>query len=193
VSSANQIDDWLSPDDYLSGELKSDFRREYLGGRVYAMAGASEEHNVISLNIAAALRSALRGTPCRAFMNDMKVRIEAAGRDVFYYPDVMVRCGPVGEPRYFKTDPILIFEVLSPDTEGIDRREKFFAYTSLPSLQAYVLVEQERIGVTVFRRGNSGWATERLEAREAVFHLDSPKIDLPLSVVYEDVLPTASS
>jgi Uma2 family endonuclease len=187
VSFSTQIDESVSLEEYLSGERQSELRHEYLGGRVYAMAGASEEHNVILLNIAAALRSALRGTSCRAFMNDMKVRIEAAGRDVFYYPDVMVRCGPAGEPRYFKTDPALIFEVLSPDTENIDRREKFFAYTSLPSLHAYVLVEQERIGVTAFRRRASGWSAEHLESREAVLRLQSPDLELPLSIVYEDV------
>jgi Uma2 family endonuclease len=185
--SSQHTDDWLSSEEYLSGERESEVRHEYLGGQVYAMAGASKAHNVISLNIASALRSALRGTPCRAFINDLKVRIRAAGRDVFYYPDVLVSCGPLGEPRYFETDPVLIFEVLSPETESIDRREKFFAYTSLPSLQTYVLVEQERIGLTTFRRRDAGWGAEHLDSLEAVLRFDSPKLDLPLSAVYEDV------
>jgi Uma2 family endonuclease len=133
------------------------------------------------------LHSALRGKPCVAFVNDMKVRIEGAGRDVFYYPDVMVSCGPLSEPRYFKSDPTVIFEVLSPETESIDRREKYFAYTSLPSLQAYVLVGQEKIEVTVFRRAEPGWHADYLEARDSVLRLESIGLELPLAVIYDRV------
>ncbi len=151
------------------------------------MADSSEEHNLLAGNIAAALHSALRGKLCRAFMNDMKVRIKDAGRDIFYYPDVMISCGPLGEPRYFKTDPVVIFEVLSPETESTDRREKFYGYTSLVSLQAYVLVEQEKIGITVFRRGSTGWTREQLETRESVLRLESLGVELQLSAVYDRV------
>ena len=187
MSLASTTDEWVSPEEYLSDERKGECRHEYLGGRVYSMAGASEEHNTISVNITAALHSALRGKPCRTFMNDMKVRIKDGGRVIFYYPDVMISCGPPGEPRYFKTDPVVIFEVLSPDTESTDRREKFYGYTSLASLQAYVLVEQEKIGVTVFRRGTTGWSRENLETRESVLRLDALGLELALEGGYDRV------
>ena len=97
----------------------------------------------------------------------------------------MVSCGPLGEPRYFKTDPTVIFEVLSPETEGIDRREKFFAYTSLPSLQAYVLVAQDKIEVAIFRRAEPGWRADYLETRDSVLRLESINSDLPLALIYD--------
>ncbi len=181
-------DDWISPEEYLESELHSEVRHEYLGGRLYAMAGAGEPHNEIAGNIFAALHAGLRGKPCRAFINDMKCRIQSVGRDVFYYPDVMVTCGPRVKTDYFKRDPVIIFEVLSPSTESTDRREKFFAYTSLPTLDAYVLVEQEKIGVTVFRRSGEGWATETIEAREGVLALPRIEMELPLALIYEEVL-----
>jgi Uma2 family endonuclease len=163
VSLASHIDEWISPERFVSDERRSECRHEYLGGLVFPKADSSAEHNVIAGNIAAMFHAALRGKPCRAYVIDMKVKIETAGRAIFYYPDVMISCGPLGEPRYFKTDPVVIFQVLSPETESIDRREKLFAYTALSSLQAYVLVEQERIGVTVFGRAEPGWRSEHLE------------------------------
>ena len=186
MSLSHQLDDWISPEEYLEREMASDLRHEYLGGRVYAMSGTSDPHNVIALNIAAALHGHLRGKSCRAFINDMKCRIESVGHDAFYYPDVMVTCGPRGEPRYFKRDPVIIFEVLSPGTEGTDRREKFFAYTSLPTLEAYIIVEQDKIGVTAFRRAGEGWATEVIESRDAILHLPRIEMELPLALIYED-------
>src|SRR2546423_8717771 len=80
--------------DYLSGELRSEVRHEYVGGSVYAMAGASEEHNAIAGNLFAALHAHLRGKPCRVFFVDMKVRLLITHTDIFYYPDLMVACDP---------------------------------------------------------------------------------------------------
>src|SRR5215468_3600341 len=84
--------DYVSVEDYLAGEDASAVKHEYIDGSVYAMAGATKEHNLISLNIAVALRSHLRGGPCRVFMADVKAQIETAGRDTFYYPDIIVGC-----------------------------------------------------------------------------------------------------
>jgi Uma2 family endonuclease len=92
----------VTVEDYLSGELRSETRHEYLGGSVYAIAGASEEHNLIATNLAAALHAHLRGKPCLVFIVDMKVRLLVARDDVFYYPDLMVACDPRDTDRYFK-------------------------------------------------------------------------------------------
>ncbi|MHB9102072.1 MAG: Uma2 family endonuclease [Sulfuricella sp.] len=148
--------------EYLEGELRSDIRHEYVAGQVYAMAGAGEKHNLIALNIASRLRSAVRGTPCRAFISDMKVRV--GQNDAFYYPDVMVACDPQDTESLYKRSPCLIVEVLSPATEAIDRREKFFAYRSLPSLRHYLLVSQDQRRVEWHSLGEGGgWLFTLLE------------------------------
>jgi Uma2 family endonuclease len=175
--------------EYLEGELQSDIRHEYLAGQVYAMAGAGEKHNRISLNIAFHLRAAARGKPCGVFISDMKVRVEQ--NDAFYYPDVIVACDPQDTESLYKRSPCLIIEVLSPSTEAIDRREKFFAYRSLPSLRHYLLVSQDQRRVEWHSRGeDSGWLFALLEntgiieisceGLQAIFSLDDIYEDVPL-------------
>ena len=92
----------LTVEEYLAGEPASEVRHEYLGGTVYAMAGASVDHNKISLNLALGLTSHLRGKRCEAFMADVKVRLNLASDDIFYYPDVMVACDPRDTDKFFK-------------------------------------------------------------------------------------------
>src|SRR5262245_33555661 len=116
------------------------------------MAGASEEQNFIATNLLAALHAHLRGQPCRVFMADMKVRLFISSDDVFYYPDLMVACDARDTDRYFKRYPRVLIEVLSPETERTDRREKFLSYTGIETLEEYVLVAQDRQQVTLFRR-----------------------------------------
>ncbi|TXH77407.1 MAG: Uma2 family endonuclease, partial [Thiothrix sp.] len=129
----------LSPEEYLAGEALAEFRHEYVAGEVYAMAGASERHNRITLNIAFQLRAKARGSQCGVFMNDMKLRIQQGER--FYYPDVMLGCSQEDSHEFYKDKPCLIAEVLSPSTETTDRREKWLAYAQIPSLHYYLLVE----------------------------------------------------
>ncbi|MBI2928640.1 MAG: Uma2 family endonuclease [Verrucomicrobia bacterium] len=178
--------EFISVEDYLAGERWSDVRHEYLGGTVYAMAGTSKEHNTVSLNLATELRAHLRGSRCRVFMVDLKVRLKVAGADIFYYPDLAVACDPRDTDRYFIRYPKLLVEVLSPETERIDRREKFLSYTQIETLEEYVLVAQDRLEVTVFRRANN-WEPEILRQPEEQLRLTSLDFSLPLSTVYEGV------
>lgn len=177
---------------YLSGEGRSEVRHEYIGGTLYAMAGASEEHNTISLNLATALRSHLRGKPCRVFMADMKVRPRIAREDIFYYPDIIVACDPRDTDRYFKRYPKVLVEVLSEDTERTDRREKFLSYTGIETLEEYVLVAQDRMEVTVFRRSKQ-WQPEIMTQAAQPLALASLEFAVPLSVVYEGVKSRSSA
>ena len=177
----------LTVEDYLAGEPDSAWRNEYLGGAVYAMAGASEDHNVISLNLASALRAHLRGKPCRVFIADVKVRLHIATADIFYYPDVMVVCDPQDTDRLFKRRPRVLVEVFSPETERTDRREKFLNYTQIESLEEYVLVAQDRMEVTLFCRANQ-WRSEVLRQESQSLRLASLEFALPLSAVYEAVI-----
>jgi Uma2 family endonuclease len=129
---------WLTVEEYLAGEERSEVRHEYLGDAVYAMAGASIEHNIISGNIYSSLRAHLRGKPCGAFMAAVKVRLEFVSDDVFYYPDVMVACDPRDTDRFFKRFPRGLIEVMSESTERIDRREKRLSYQQIETLEEYV-------------------------------------------------------
>jgi Uma2 family endonuclease len=181
-----ETENFIKVDEYIQGEELSEVRHEYIGGQVYAMAGGSEAHNVLSGNLYAAIRQHLRGKPCKAFMADMKLRHLIAEDDIFYYPDVLVTCDPSDNEKYYKTQPVVLIEVLSPAAERLDRREKFLSYQRLPSLQEYVLVDQEKMAVTLFCR-DSEWKPEHLSRGDS---LALPSIDFKLSLVevYEDVL-----
>lgn len=172
--------------DYLAWELLAPTKHEFVQGETFAMAGAGESHVTISLNIASALKQHLRGTPCRTYMADMKVRVQAV--DGFFYPDVLVTCSPADAQRHdVKEEPTLLVEVLSPSTAAYDRGLKFEYYRTLPSLQEYVLVDPERASVEVFRRNASGlWVLHPFAAAQPV-ELASVQLSLPMAVVYEDV------
>jgi Uma2 family endonuclease len=176
----------VSVEDYLHDEPLSDVRHEYVAGVVYAMAGASEEHNDIALNLATALHAHLRGGPCKVFMVDMKMRLAVGRESVFYYPDLLVCCDPRDTERHFKQFPKVIIEVLSPETERTDRREKFMAYTPIETVEEYILVAQDRIEVTVFRRATQ-WAADVLVAPAEKLLVPSIGFAIELSAVYEGV------
>jgi len=182
---AQTATDLISVDDYLSGEQLSECRHEYVNGHVYAMVGASDCHGLIAGSIFSALRSHLRGGPCQVFIADMKVRIESATDDRFYYPDVLVSCAAADRERYFRRAPCLIVEVLSEATERLDRGEKFQAFTQLESLQEYLLVSQERELVELYRR-EADWQPQRYGPDDTLL-LDSVGLELPVTQVYEDL------
>ena len=178
---------YLSPDDYLTDEQASDIRHEYVGGQVFAMAGAGEKHNRIAGNLFFQLRSVTRGTPCGVFMSDMKVRILA--HDAFYYPDVVLTCNRQDTASLYKEKPCLIAEVLSPSTEIIDRREKLIAYRTLESLRYYLLVSQDRRRIELYTRNADGiWQHRIIEQDgELAFDCGELRIAFAMADVYEDV------
>lgn len=176
--------DLISAQEYLEGERFSEVRHEYIGGRVYAMAGASDDHNRIALNIASELHQRLRGKRCEAFINDMKLKL--AQFDTFYYPDVLVLCDPTDKAKHFRERPTVVFEVLSPETERIDQNEKRQAYAAIDSLKAYVLVAQDRLEATLLRKTDEGaWTTEILRGRDAVLKLPEIGVEIPFERIYE--------
>ena len=158
----------LSVEEYLAAERSAEVRHEYVDGELFAMTGASRAHDAIALNVAAALLEHLRGGPCRVALADMKVRVESLNR--FYYPDVVVSCNAVAEEPddYVETRPTLVVEVLSPSTAATDRREKRLGYQTIPSLQEYVLVHQDRVAMEVFRRQGELWTRAEHTAGERV-------------------------
>ncbi|MFN5952773.1 MAG: Uma2 family endonuclease [Dolichospermum sp.] len=185
---------FFTVEEYLELEQTSDIRHEYFAGEVFAMAGGSKEHNIITLNIASRLRSRLRGSSCNVFMSDMKVRINLANENqtIFYYPDVIVSCDTEDQDRYFLNYPCLIIEVLSPSTETIDRREKLLNYRSLASLKEYVLISQDQVKVEVYRQDEKrNWTIQTLINRDDKLHLDSVGLILEMTDIYEDVINVA--
>ena len=173
-----------SPEEYLAGELVSEERNEYIAGVVHAMAGASANHNAISVNLIASLHSQLRGKSCQGFGSDIKLRLNFGTDTVFYYPDAMVVCDPTDDATYYRERPVLIIEVLSPQTARVDQREKFLAYRTLPSLEVYVLVDQSRCYVTLYRR-STGWQPEILSDLADLLTVPALGWSVPLRDLYE--------
>jgi Uma2 family endonuclease len=139
-----------------------------------------------ALNVAMALRQHRAGTPCRTFISDMKLRVEAA--DAFYYPDVMVCCSSAdtADPLV-KRDPVLVVEVLSPATAAYDRGDKFAAYRKLPGLREYLLVDTESRRCDLYRKGDGGlWVLHPFEAGQAL-RLESVALDLPAAQLWAEV------
>jgi len=176
----------LSVEEYLEAEEDAAVRHEYVAGQIYAMAGASDEHNLIAGNIFALLKSHVRGGPCRVYISDMKVRVEVT--DVFYYPDVVVTCDPEDNGRYAKTRPSLIIEVTSPSTTVTDHREKLLAYQKLPSLREYVMIAQHEMRVEIYRRDPRGHWWLETYGPEHSFELESVSLTIAVKDVYEDVV-----
>lgn len=181
--------EWITPSEYLAMEAASDVRYEYLDGQVHAMAGGTQAHNLICLNLVRATgRSPRLGKPCEVFANDMRVQI--ASRNLYYYPDLVVSCRNEPESRWLSS-PCLIVEVVSPSTAAIDRREKRNHYLSLPSLHSYVLVEQDAPEIIVLRRDGSAWTEQTLGPVDELL-LDCLELSVPVAEVYARVpMPSA--
>jgi Uma2 family endonuclease len=173
--------------DYLAGELVSPVKHEYLGGVVYAMAGARNVHNLIASNALGTLHARLRSKPCRPFNSDTKIRIRLPTHIRFYYPDTSVICRPNPQTDSFQDEPAVIVEVLSRRTRRTDEGEKRDAYLTIPSLSAYILVEQEMPAVVVWRRTEQGFVREVYAGLEAVIPLPEIQTELPLAELYEAV------
>jgi Uma2 family endonuclease len=177
----------ISVEDYLAGELASPIKHEYLGGVVYAMAGARNVHNLIATNTLGSLHARLRGKRCRPFNSDTKIRVRLPTHIRFYYPEASVVCRPNPQTDSFQDDVVVIFEVLSRTTRRIHEGEKKDAYLTIPSLALYVLVEQETAAVIAYRRTEQGFVREVHEGLAAVLPLKEIDIELPLAEIYEGV------
>ncbi len=187
MTSLAKHNDWISPEEYLAGEQLATVRREYLAGEVYAMAGSSDDHGRIVLNIGSELHRQLRGKKCEAFIADMKVKIPPPD-EAYYYPDVVVACQPQRElNRYLRGHPAVVFEVLSPSTRATDLREKRAAYLRIESLEHYITVEQERMELVVLRRKGRNWERTHCTLPEDRVILSGIECELTLEQIYERV------
>lgn len=178
---------------YLAWEGEQTEKHEYHQGEIFAMVGARLPHQTLSGNVYAALKSGLRGTPCRTYLDGTKLRIEAD--DAVLYPDVMVTCDPrdkSGEDRYIAW-PILIVEVLSESTAAYDLGPKFALYRKLETLREYLIIDPDSRRIEVFRRNDASlWVLHDFTG-EASVELTSIGITLPADVIFEDLDQAASS
>lgn len=176
----------LSPAEYLEREEKSPVKCEYVDGEVYAMAGAKRRHNLIAANLVArAWRAAARLEDCQVFGSDMKVYVEAY--NCYYYPDLSVCCDRGDRGELFLTRPCFIVEVMSPSTASIDRREKRASYATLESLREYVIVDQDRMRVELYRRESGGWRGYVLSEPDDVVESSCLMARFTLSQIYAGV------
>lgn len=174
--------------EYLAMEQAAEHKSEFVDGYIYAMAGASENHNLVAGNIFSYLRNVMRGKPtCRVFMSDMRLMLE--GGRFYYYPDVMLTCEGAGDDPFSKSAPCLLVEVQSPSTKTIDRREKVLHYLKLSSLHYYLVVAPDVRKVECFQRDEQGkWVTSILEENEILL-IDSPPVScgIRLDDIYADL------
>ena len=178
----------FTPEEYLARERKALDKSEYRDGQIYAMPGASHEHNVIMGNTFAELHIQLRDRTCIVYPSDMRVKVSSTGR--YTYPDVVVVCD---EPRFddshFDTllNPTVLIEVLSPSTAAYDRGEKFASYQKLDSLCEYVLISQDSVCVEHYLRQEQDWDLTEFRSLDDVFSLVSIGCELSLQAIYAKV------
>ncbi len=170
----------ISEKDYLQGEHSAEFKHEYIDGQVYAMVGASANHNHLAGNMFVEIKNHLKGSPCDVFISDFKVKSGTR----FFYPDVIVRCDK--DNNYYTEKPKMIVEVLSPTTDKYDRSFKLATYKMIPSLVEYIMIEQDKIFVEVYHRVNGIWGYVAYGRGDDV-HLKSINLTLSMSSVYASV------
>jgi Uma2 family endonuclease len=178
----------MTVEEYLAFDRASEIKHEYYGGEVFAMAGASYDHNTIVGNTFASLRTQLQDGPCRVKLSDVRVQVGTGG--LFAYPDLSVVCGP---PQFcfgkcdVLVNPALIIEVLSPSAEGYDRGKKFAHYRTIASLQAYVLISQDDYRIEHYvRQANGLWVLSDATGADATLQLPTINCALALADVYRE-------
>jgi Uma2 family endonuclease len=176
----------MSFEEYMELEERSPIKHEYLAGQVFAMSGATKRHNRIAGRLYGACANHLKGGPCEPFISDVKVRLEI-GSDIYaYYPDVMVVCDPRETEDRYVGNPKVIVEVLSESTARTDRHEKRLHYGLIRALEEYVIVAQEIVQVTIFRRRES-WQPIVLGSLDATLELRSIGLAVSLAQIYDGV------
>jgi Uma2 family endonuclease len=189
MSAASRMPRLFTAEEYLLIERGAAYKSEFIGGEIIAMAGASENHITINFNLGPAIGPSLRGTSCRGFGNDMKVRTTPEG--LFAYPDLVIVCG---ERQYHDAkrdvllNPTALFEILSPSTAAFDRGEKFLLYQELESLRDYVLISQDTPRIEHYaRQENNLWFPTVAIGLGSALTLSAVPVTLRLADVYENI------
>ena len=180
----------MTAQEFLIWDETQTLKHEFVRGEVFAMTGGVDRNNTVAINLLVTLRQHLRGTPCRVYGSDVKLRVEAA--DCFFYPDLMVTCSAADlASRLIKREPVLVVEVLSPSTAAFDRGEKFADYRQLTSLAEYLMVDVERRHCDLHRKGPDGlWVLHPSGPDDAV-RLASLELVVQAAELWADLEPDA--
>lgn len=176
----------VTAEEYLALDRAAEFRSEFFDGEIVAMSGGSLRHSGMKINLAGEVRDALRGTQCRAFDSDLRVRVSPR---MYTYPDLTVVCGKpmlADERQDILLNPKVIFEVLSPSTEFYDRGVKFRHYREIESLTDYVLLDQEQARIEQFTRGDAHlWTFHDYKAATETLLIESIGASIPSARIYD--------
>jgi len=187
MSTAEKVS-W-TPEQYLARERQATTKSQYYQGQIFAMAGASREHNLIVANLVRLIGNALQGKPCEVYPSDMRVKVQASG--LYTYPDVTIVCGdPQFEDAHVDTliNPLVLFEVISESTEGYDRGAKAMQYRKLPSLKQLVLIASDRVQVEAYRRREDGdWTLWESSDLTGTLPIAAAEISLAIAEIYQRV------
>ena len=186
ASNPNYQHKW-TVEEYLAYEEEVGIRHEYIDGEIYAMTGGTPDHSGIAANGVGELRSQLRGKSCRVFTSDLKVKVSEIK---YLYPDFSVICGDIqfaDEKKIMVTNPILVAEVISDTSEKYDKITKSEYYRSIPSLNYYLIIDQNRVHVQVYTLQDNGWLLQEFTQREQSIPLDVIDVTLSVDELYLDV------
>ena len=179
---------YYTPAEYFEIDENSDFRYEYIDGEMVAMAGTSMNHNEISANILVSFRAGIKqaGRKCKTFMSD--IRFYVGSKNSYFYPDVMITCSE----KDFKDgrnaeEAVLVVEVLSDSTQRKDLSLKLHAYMQVPSLQYYLVIDQDKPLVHVYQRSQNDWLISLFDSLEQVIELPVLSISISLQAIYENI------
>ncbi|TKD09717.1 Uma2 family endonuclease [Polyangium fumosum] len=174
--------------EYVAYDEASEIKHEYVDGEIFAMAGSTARHSLLTTGMSSALSQALRDRGCRVFSPDMRIRVQETG--LATYPDVSVVCGKLEfdpESSTTLTNPLLIAEVLSPSTEKYDRRQKFNHYRRIPTLREYLLVSQDERHIAHYTRNEDDTWTLRDVRLSQPLALRTLGVTLSLDDIYRGV------
>jgi len=177
----------LTIEEYLRFEEESMEKHEYYQGEIFAMSGASSNHNIIFVNLLRDIAVALKGKPCRPYGPDMRMHIPE--NTLYTYPDISIYCGNLENSA---TDPdsvikpAIIIEILSPSTKQYDRGGKFKLYRDIPTLKEYILVDSESVTIEAFRLNQkNNWELEEYKSPDQILSIPSVSLSVPVSEIYE--------
>jgi Uma2 family endonuclease len=179
---------WFSPEMYLAQEETATDRHEYFNGQISVIPSGTHNHEMVRLNVIAALHQHARRQKCTAYGSNMKILVKANG--LYTYPDAMVVCGRIGfaaERKDIILNPVLIVEVLSDSTQSYDRGDKFALYRGVPSFAHYLLFHQDQPLLEYHRKTAAGWLLTEIEGIDAVLTIEALELDLALNELYEGV------
>ncbi len=178
----------MTIEEFLEWEERQELRYEFDGFQAEAMTGGTDEHDRISINLAASLVPRLRDTPCQPHGSNLKIQV----RNSIRYPDAYVSCGAIQKGAKIAPNPVVVFEVLSDGTASKDRTVKNREYASTASIQRYFMLEQSRIAGTMFVRVGDDWVGHLLDA-DAILQMPATGIEIPIAELYEGIDLTSPS